>query len=109
MNPSSNPDPELSALLHDLWQKHLPSTRERLDLLDRAAQMAVEGHLDETSRAEAQAVAHKLSGNLGMFGHRKAGEVASDVEHIFKAPIPQDAAILSQHMRHLRELLQAYL
>lgn len=109
MNPSSHPDPELFALLQDLWKKHLPSTRERLDLLDHAAHMAAEGHLNETSRAEAQSVAHKLSGNLGMFGHKDAGEVASDIEHIFKAPTPQTAAALRQHLRRLRELLEAYL
>jgi len=109
MNPSSHPDPELFALLQDLWKKHLPSTHERLDLLDHAVQMASNGHLDETVRAEAQSVAHKLSGNLGMFGYKEAGEVASDIEHTFKAPTPQDATVLKEHLRRLRELLAAYL
>jgi HPt (histidine-containing phosphotransfer) domain-containing protein len=109
MNPSSHPDPELFELLQDLWKKHLPSTRERLDLLDQAAHLAAEGQLDETGRAEAQSVAHKLSGNLGMFGYKEAGEVASDIEHTFKAPTPQDAGVLGQYMRRLRELLASYL
>lgn len=109
MSTSSHPDPELFALLQDLWRKHLPATRERLDLLEHATQMAAEGHLDETRRAEAQSVAHKLSGNLGMFGYKEAGEVASNIEHTFKAPTPQDAGTLGDHMRRLRELLASYL
>jgi HPt (histidine-containing phosphotransfer) domain-containing protein len=109
MNSSSHPDPELFALLQDLWKKHLPSTRERLDILDHAVQIASDGHLDEIHRAEAQSVAHKLSGNLGMFGYKEAGEIASDIEHIFKAPTPRDAGVLSEHLRRLHELLASYL
>jgi HPt (histidine-containing phosphotransfer) domain-containing protein len=109
MNPSSHPDPDLFALLQDLWKKHLPSTRERLDLLNHAVQMAVDGHLDETVRAEAQSVAHKLSGNLGMFGFKEAGEIASEIEYTFKAPTPQDAVVLTEQLRRLRELLASQL
>ncbi len=70
---SEDPEGEIDSLLADLWQRHLPSLRERLDLLTRTAAQAATGTLDEAARAEAQSVAHKLSGNLGMFGHHKAG------------------------------------
>lgn len=109
MNQIPHPDPQISELLQELWLRHLPSTRERLDLLDNAAQMAADGCLDRTSQLEAQSIAHKLSGNLGMFGYKEAGEIASDIEHTFKAPTPQAIALLGENMRRLRELLASHL
>lgn len=109
MNQSSHPDPEIFVLLQELWQRHLPSTRERLDLLENAVRMAFAGQLDESNRIEAQGVAHKLSGNLGMFGYKEAGEVASEIEHLFKTFIPETTSELAENMQHLRQLLAAYL
>ena len=67
----NNDDGKIEALLAELWQRHLPALRERLDLLDRTAAEASSGSLAEASRVEAHSIAHKLAGNLGMFGHRQ--------------------------------------
>jgi HPt (histidine-containing phosphotransfer) domain-containing protein len=109
MTPISQPDPEIFALLEDLWKRHLPATRERLDLLQQAVQMAVAGTLDETKRDEAQTVAHKLSGNLGMFGYKEAGEIAGEIEHRFKTLAPSATNELSTYMQRLREALDGHL
>lgn len=106
---SKQPDAEIQALLTDLWQRHLPMTIERLDLLDRAATKAASGTLPEETRAEAQSVAHKLAGNLGMFGHQKAGEIASQIEQILKAPTPKTLSSLSSLTSSLRKNLAAHL
>ncbi len=106
---SENPNGEIDSLLADLWQRHLPTLRERLDLLDRTAAEAATGTLDETTRAEGQSIAHKLSGNLGMFSHHKAGDIASQIEHIFKAPTPETLANLTSLTQNLRETLAASL
>src|SRR5690348_3778014 len=45
-------------LIASLWKKNLPSLRERLNLLDRAADEASSGALAEATRAEAQSIAH---------------------------------------------------
>jgi HPt (histidine-containing phosphotransfer) domain-containing protein len=100
---------EIATLLADLWQRHLPSMRERLALLDRTALAAATGRLDEARRAEAQAVAHKLSGNLGMFGYGDAGSVASKIEEILKAPTPQTLMHLASLARQLRQALNPHL
>jgi len=99
------PDDEgkIEALLADLWQRHLPLLRERLDLLDRIAADASTGTLTEESRLEALSVAHKLSGNLGMFGHQHGTETASQMEKILKTPTPETLrtlAVLAAHLRH---------
>ncbi|HMF53737.1 MAG TPA: Hpt domain-containing protein [Edaphobacter sp.] len=110
MNPTStHSDPEIHALLQELWQRHLPSTRERLEVLENAVRDSAEGKLDETHRAEAQSAAHKLSGNLGMFGHKQAGEIAGEIEHLFKASGPDKVSRLNSLMQELRELLAPHM
>ncbi|HTF67940.1 MAG TPA: Hpt domain-containing protein [Edaphobacter sp.] len=109
MNQSTHSDPEIHALLEDLWQRHLPATRERLDLLENAVRMAFAGQLNATHRAEAQSVAHKLSGNLGMFGHKEAGLIASEIEYILKTLTPDAVAELGENMQRLRHSLNTYL
>lgn len=108
-SPSQDPNGEIDSLLADLWQRHLPTLRERLDLLTRTAAEAATGTLDETARAEAQSVAHKLSGNLGMFGHNKAGGIASQIEHIFKTPTPETLSNLGSLTQDLHETLASNL
>jgi HPt (histidine-containing phosphotransfer) domain-containing protein len=98
-------DGKIEALLTDLWQRHLPTLRERLDLLDRAAAEASSGTLAEASRLEALSIAHKLSGNLGMFGHQQGTEIAAAMEQILKAPTPQTLLELSSLSKKLRETL----
>jgi Hpt domain len=104
-SPSEDPAKEIDSLLADLWKSHLPSLCERLDLLDRTAAQAATGTLDEPVRAEGQSIAHKLSGNLGMFGHQKAGDIASQIEHILKAPTPETLPLLEGLSGKLRETL----
>jgi HPt (histidine-containing phosphotransfer) domain-containing protein len=104
MSDDAHPDAEINALLADLWQRHLPSLRERLDLLSRAAAAISSDSLDETTRADAQAIAHKLAGNLGMFGHQQAGTIAGQIEYVLK-DLPPEA--LPQLVPLVDQLLQA--
>jgi HPt (histidine-containing phosphotransfer) domain-containing protein len=98
-------DVKIEALLADLWRRHLPTLRERLDLLDRTAAEASSGILAEASRLEALSVAHKLAGNLGMFGHQHATEIASSMEQILKSPTPDTLATLPAMTSDLRKTL----
>lgn len=92
-------------LIAELWQKNLPKLRERLDMLDRAASEASSGALGETMRAEALSIAHKLAGNLGMFGYPKGSELASRMEQTLKAPTPETLTALSTLAKQLRRTL----
>ncbi len=102
-------DEKIEALLADLWQRHLPTLRERLDLLDRTAVEASSGTLTEASRLEALSVAHKLAGNLGMFGHQQATEIAGTMEQILKDPTPKTLSKLSDLAKELRKTLASAL
>jgi HPt (histidine-containing phosphotransfer) domain-containing protein len=96
---------DIRILLADLWRRHLPALHERLDLLDRTAKEAASGSLPEPTREEAQSIAHKLAGNLGMFGHNEAGDIASQMEQILKAPTAQTLPELSPLAQSLRQQL----
>jgi HPt (histidine-containing phosphotransfer) domain-containing protein len=109
MSQNSNADAEINALLAELWQRHLPATRERLHLLERSARAAAADALDEPARAEAQSVAHKLSGNLGMFGHQQAGAIAGEIEQLFKSLHSETTPRIERLVRQLREALASHL
>jgi HPt (histidine-containing phosphotransfer) domain-containing protein len=96
---------DIRILLADLWRRHLPALHERLDILDRTAKEAASGSLPEPTREEAQSIAHKLAGNLGMFGHNEAGDIASQMEQILKAPTAQTLPELSPLAQSLRQQL----
>jgi len=107
----STPEPsaleKTQALLASLWQRNLPTLRQRLDTLDQA--VAVEpiapGLLNE-----AIIIAHKLSGSLGLFGHHHATEIARELEHLFRNPssaAPGRTKFLTQELRTTLALPEA--
>jgi HPt (histidine-containing phosphotransfer) domain-containing protein len=100
------PDP-MDDLLAQLWQKNLPTIRERLDLLDRFGSAAVSGTLDEPTRIEALNIAHKLAGSLGMYGYQQGTEVASKMERILKYPTPETLVTFRALAADLRKSLAA--
>ena len=98
---------KITKVLDDLWRKNLPTLRERLDLLDRAATLAAAGNLTDAARTEALDIAHKLSGSLGMFGYQEGTEVARRMEAVLKSPTPHSLATLPALARELRDSLSS--
>jgi HPt (histidine-containing phosphotransfer) domain-containing protein len=98
---------EIDDLLLQLWQKNLPTIRQRLDLLDQFSSAAASGQLEEPTRIEALNIAHKLAGSLGMYGYQQGTEVASKMERILKSPTPETLATLRSLAADLRKSLAA--
>ena len=98
-------DAKIDNVLAQLWQKNLPTVRERLDLLDKFGAAASSGKLDEPTRIEALSIAHKLAGSLGMYGYQQGTEVASKMEGIFKSPTPEKLLTLRALSLDLRKSL----
>ncbi|MEG9433791.1 Hpt domain-containing protein [Terriglobus sp. ADX1] len=100
----------MQAALDAIWKKNLPQTRERLALLQRAAeQLSTTRTMDDDLRAHALSTAHKMAGSLGMFGLHSATETARAVEHTLDhegLPQPERlqeqvnalAAVLASHL-----------
>ncbi len=106
---SNSPETEIQTLLLDIWKRHLPQLLERLNLLEQTAGIAASSALSEEQRAEAQNIAHKLAGNLGMFGHELAGDTASQIEQMLKKPTPESLAQLPSLVAKLQESLAPHL
>jgi HPt (histidine-containing phosphotransfer) domain-containing protein len=100
----NNPD-QIDNVLANLWEKNLPTLRERLDLLDRTASIAASGTLPEAPRLEAYNIAHKLSGSLGMFGYQQGTDIARKIEQILRAPTPAQLTTLPTLAKDLRASL----
>ena len=98
---------KIDNVLAQLWQKNLPTIRERLDLLDKFSTVAASGKLDEPTRIEALNIAHKLAGSLGMYGYQQGTEVASKMERILKSPTPETLLTLRALSVDLRKSLAA--
>ncbi len=86
----------MNAMLAPLWQRNLPQLEARLELLDQAA--AAEP-LTEELRLEAQSVAHKLAGSLGMFGYHEGTRIARELEQALEAETPAELGQLVQALR----------
>ncbi len=66
-----------------LWVRFLPEIKERVAVLEAAAQAAGEGTLTGKQREAAQAAAHKLAGVLGTFGLTRGTVLARELELTF--------------------------
>ncbi len=102
-------DVQIDTVIAQLWQKNLPTLRERLDLLDKFSSAATSGSLDEPTRLEALNIAHKLAGSLGMYGYQEGTEVASKMERILKSPTPETLVTLRSLAADLRASLASAL
>lgn len=103
-------DVPMQAALAAIWKKNLQQTRDRLTLLQRAAEhLSTTRTLEEDLRANAVSTAHKMAGSLGMFGLHSATEAARAIEHsLDHEGLPQPerlqeqvdalAAILAPHL-----------
>jgi HPt (histidine-containing phosphotransfer) domain-containing protein len=100
-------DDPIEDVLLQLWQKNLPTIRQRLDLLDQFGSAAVSGSIEEHTRLEALSIAHKLAGSLGMYGYQQGTEVASKMERILKSPTPETLVTLRALAADLRTSLAA--
>ena len=74
-----------------IWLQNRDAFRERIDLLDRAAEELSDTRtLNPDLRAEATSVSHKLAGSLGMFGYLEATGIARKIELDLENPgLPQ--------------------
>ena len=95
---------DFSKSLDQLWQKHIPETKSRLEILERALQAFTQGKLSQELRLEAVQAAHKLAGSLGSFGLRSSSEKATELELLLEKQHfdESDISTLAEHLRLLK-------
>jgi HPt (histidine-containing phosphotransfer) domain-containing protein len=92
---------DLELLLHNLWKSSYPTLLERLKTLHDAQSKLADGSLDNQTRKDAEASAHKLAGVLGTFGLPQGSKLASKIE----ALLAQETEIDTERGRELGEWL----
>jgi HPt (histidine-containing phosphotransfer) domain-containing protein len=84
MKSTSQPGPltdeALAQAMDGLWARFLPDIRDRVSVLEAAAQVASKGKLTAKQRNAAQTAAHKLAGVLGTFGLTPGTVLARELE-----------------------------
>ena len=95
---------DLRKSLDQLWQKHIPETKSRLEILERALQAFIQGKLSQELRLEAVQAAHKLAGSLGSFGLGSSSEKATELELLLEKQHldESDISTLAEHLRLLK-------
>ncbi len=91
-------DIPMQAALAAIWKKNLPQVRERLTVLQRAAdELATTRTLDTGLRKEATSLAHKMAGSLGMFGLHGGTDAARAIEQLLEQDgLPQPERLQEQ-------------
>ena len=77
--PDSN-GKEMEALLQALWKQNYGVLQERLQLIRKASDRLAAGALEDETRKDGEAAAHKLAGILGTFGLPHGSALASKIE-----------------------------
>ena len=105
----SHADPALSGAIEGLWRRFLPEIRERVAVLEAAAQSVADRKLAARQREAAQSAAHKLAGVLGTFGLTRGTVLARELELTYareSSPPPSAAAGLAQTAAELRAMIE---
>jgi Hpt domain len=92
------------ALIAELWQRHLPALKERLDILDRIAASASSG-ISEEDREQGVAISHKFAGSLGMYGYQRGTEIAMKLEVLYRTPPVSHPELLVPLTHELRQVI----
>jgi HPt (histidine-containing phosphotransfer) domain-containing protein len=99
----------LSDAINKLWTQFLPQMRERVGILEAAAQAFAADKLSLAQHVEANDAAHKLAGALGSFGLTKGTVLARELEIMYSrenGPDPAMAARLGEIAAELRTILE---
>jgi HPt (histidine-containing phosphotransfer) domain-containing protein len=99
----------IARALDAMWTRFLPDIRERVRLLEMAAQAASNGPLNGEACAGAQSAAHKLAGSLGTFGLDRGTALARKLDAIYaQGGIgPEQAIELAEAARELRMIVSS--
>jgi HPt (histidine-containing phosphotransfer) domain-containing protein len=90
----------LSAALDRMWLQYLPQMRERVAILETAAQDFAENRLSIEQHEAASSAAHKLAGICGTFGLTRGTVLARELEIMYSRQNGPDPA-LAERMKSI--------
>jgi HPt (histidine-containing phosphotransfer) domain-containing protein len=98
---------KLGKQIDDLWQKHLPLMRSRIETIRLAVDATHNNRLTQDTRIAAKDAAHKLAGSLGTFGLEYASVDALEIERLLTddAWIGENPTLLDQHLARIKQAI----
>jgi DNA-binding response OmpR family regulator/HPt (histidine-containing phosphotransfer) domain-containing protein len=87
---------DLPDLLDRIWHSHRETNLARIDVIERAALLVLQGDLDIAAREAAAADAHKLAGVLGTLGWPQGSVLAIEAESALRGNAPIDGKSLAE-------------
>jgi len=103
-------DIALSQAIDRLWVRFLPEIKERIAVLQAAADSLTAGTFTASRRETAYAAAHKLAGVLGTFGITRGTVLARELETNFSredGPDPAAGKRLAAIAAELRAMVES--
>jgi HPt (histidine-containing phosphotransfer) domain-containing protein len=103
-------DTDLSQAIDRLWVRFLPEIKERIAVIQAAADALAHGTLITSRREAACAAAHKLAGVLGTFGLTRGTVLARELEMNFsrdEGPDPASGKRLAAIATELRAMVES--
>jgi HPt (histidine-containing phosphotransfer) domain-containing protein len=100
----------LAAALDRMWLQFLPQMRERVAILETAAQDFAADKLSIEQHEAASSAAHKLAGICGTFGLTRGTVLARELEIIYSrqnGPDEELAATLTSTTAELRTIIES--
>src|SRR5215813_5790670 len=91
--------------LDELWRKHLPLMRSRIETIHSALEAVRDNRLTPNLRAEAAQEAHKLAGSLGTFGHA-GSDAAAEIQRLLSGNVALGSVELGRIQQLLKMLSQ---
>jgi len=102
-------DTALSQAIDRLWVRFLPEIKDRIAVIQAAADALAAGTLITSRREAAHAAAHKLAGVLGTFGLTRGTVLARELEINFSrrdGPDPASGKRLATIATELRAMVE---
>lgn len=105
-----SPAPSAAGLasLQQTLERFQPALRQQVAALEEALQQLAQTAAEPAARHDSEALAHKLSGSLGIFGFGAASQLAGEIEQGLRSQplLPADCRHLQQLMVALKAALQ---
>ncbi|MEM1393360.1 MAG: response regulator [Cyanobacteria bacterium P01_H01_bin.150] len=82
------------AALSAAWNNYQNKCHQQLATLEEALQALKNGYLSPDRREEARLIAHKLAGNLGIFGFDECSQLARELEELLEKTVQEEKGLL---------------
>ena len=90
--------------LSKAWEKYRQKSNQQLATLEEALRAWKTGNLSSSQREQARLNAHKLAGNLGIFGFDEGSGLANELEQLLERNVQEETGQLLQFQTILNAL-----